>query len=246
MKNFIKADLFRIFTKPLRCVMIGIFGIFLIGTVIYQHINGFTDISMTNFMVGGNPIYGMLVMLVYIFVIFGDDFKAKNLQAAIGMGVSRYKVVLGKFVTYVSIMIIDLIFFTFLHTVLVAITGHLVTGEVFVEICVSLIDELLNGIVGMSIAMMVAFITQLPTVAALVYIIMQVNLVGFAMRFLLAFKIVGKLKLNTHYSTPAVYNFVHRLALGIFDVGSFMVIVVYLVVGIGGAMLVFTKRELEF
>ncbi len=139
MKNFIKADFLRVFTKPLRYVMLVIFTINLIGILIYQSVNGYSDISMTNIMVGGNPIYGMLVMLVYIFTIFGDDFRAKNLQAAIGMGVSRYQVVLGKFVTYSTVMVIDLLFFTLLHTIIVTIMGQLVTGPVFTEICVTLI-----------------------------------------------------------------------------------------------------------
>lgn len=246
MKNFIKADFLRVFTKPLRYVILVIFTLNLIGILIYQAIKGYSDISMTNLMVGGNPIYGMLVMLVYIFTIFGDDFKAKNLQAAIGMGVSRYQVVLGKFITYCSIMIIDLVFFTVFHTVIVALMGHLVTGQVFAEICVNLLSELLKGILGMAIAMMIAFITQSPTVASLVYIIMQLNALGFIMEYLLAFKIVGKLHIATHYSTPAVNNFVNRLWLGIFDGGSFLVILAYLAVSIGVSILVFTKRELEF
>lgn len=246
MKNFIKADFLRVFTKPLRYVMLVIFTINLIGILIYQSINGYSDISMTNVMVGGNPIYGMLVMLAYIFTIFGDDFRAKNLQAAIGMGVSRYQVVLGKFVTYSTVMIIDLLFFPLLHTIIVAIMGQLVTGPVFTEICVTLIYELIKGIVGMTIAMMIAFITQSPTLASLVYIIMQLNVLGFAMGYLLAFKPIGNLKIPSHYSTPAIQNFVSRLWLGIFDGGSFLVILAYLAVGIGVSILVFSKRELEF
>ncbi len=246
MKNFIKADFHRVFTKPLRYVMLVVFGLSLIGILIYQATQGYSDIAMTQFMIGGNPIYGMLVMLVYIFTIFGDDFKAKSLQAAIGMGVSRYQVVLGKFVSYCLVMIIDLVFFTAFHTILVALMGHLVTGPVFTEICVSLLSDLLQGIVGMAIAMMIAFISQLPTVASLVYIIMQLNIMGFAMGYLLAFKIVGRLNLPALYSTPAVSNFVNRLWLGIFDLKSFLVIIAYLAVGIGVSILVFTKRELEF
>lgn len=57
---------------------------------------------------------------------------------------------------------------------------------------------------------------------------------------------MGNLKIPTHYSTPAVQNFVNRLWLGFFDMGSFLVIVAYLAVGLGMAILVFKKRELEF
>ncbi len=245
MKNFIKADLLRVFTKPLRYVVLCIFGISLTGTLIYQQVSGYTDISMTNLMVGGNPVYGILIMLVYIFTIFGDDFRARNLQAAIGMGISRYQVVLGKFVTYSIIMTIDVIFFTLFHTLLVAIMRHLVTGEVLIEICVGLADDLLQEILTMTIAMMIAFITQSATLASLVYILIYLNVVGFAMPYLMAFPLVKAFEIPTHYSTPAVSNFVHRLWLGFFDTGSFLVIVAYLAVGLVGAILAFKKRELE-
>lgn len=246
MKNFIKADLYRVFTKPLRYIMLCIFGIMMIGVLIYQNVSGYSDVSMTNLMVGDNPIYGVLVMLVYIFTIFGDDFRAKNLQAAIGMGVLRYQVVLGKFVTYSTIMAIDTLFFALLHTLIVAAMGHLASGEVLSEIVVGLACELLRGILAMTIAMMAAFITQSATVASLVYILMNLNVAGFIMPYLMAFTPVGNLKIPTHYSTPAVQNFVNRLWLGFFDMGSFLVIVAYLAVGLGMAILVFKKRELEF
>ncbi len=246
MKNFIKADLLRVFTKPIRYVMLCIFGILLLGILIYQNMSDYTDVFMTNLMVGGNPVYGIFIMLVYIFTIFGDDFRAKNLQAVIGMGVSRYQVVFGKFITYSTIMTIDVVFFTLLHTLIVAMMGHLVTGEVLVEIFLNLVNELVEGILAMTIAMLVAFLTQSATLASLVYIFMYLNVAGFIMQFLIAFSLVGKLKIPTHYSTPAVQNFINRLWLGFFDVGSFLVIVAYLAVGLGGSILIFTKRELEF
>ncbi len=246
MINFIKADLFRVFTKPLRYVMLCIFGISMAGILIYQSISGYTDVSLTSLMVGGNPVYGILVMLAYIFTIFGDDFRAKNLQAAIGMGVLRYQVVLGKFMTYSIIMFLDTIFFALIHTLIVGIMGHLVTGEVLIEIFVDLACELLKGILAMSIAMMAAFVSQSVTVASLVYTLMYMNVLGLAMPYLLVFQVVGELKIPTHYSSVAVQNFVHRLWLGIFDTGSFIVIALYLAVGLGVSILVFSKRELEF
>ncbi len=246
MINFIKADLFRVFTKPLRYVMLCIFGISMAGILIYQSISGYTDVSLTSLMVGGNPVYGILVMLAYIFTIFGDDFRAKNLQAAIGMGVLRYQVVLGKFMTYSIIMFLDTIFFALIHTLIVGIMGHLVTGEVLIEIFVDLACELLKGILAMSIAMMAAFVSQSVTVASLVYTLMYINVLGLAMPYLLVFQVVGELKIPTHYSSVAVQNFVHRLWLGIFDTGSFIVIALYLAVGLGVSILVFSKRELEF
>lgn len=246
MINFIKADLLRVFTKPLRCVMLCIFAISMIGILIYQSVSGYTDVSLTSMMVGGNPVYGILVMLAYIFTIFGDDFRAKNLQAAIGMGVLRYQVVLGKFMTYSIIMFIDTISFALVHTLIVGIMGHLVTGEVLIEIFVDLACELLKGILAMSIAMMAAFVSQSVTVASLVYALMYINVLGIAMPYLMVFKMVGELKIPTHYSSIAVQNFVNRLWLGIFDIDSFIVIALYLAVGLGVSILVFSKRELDF
>lgn len=105
MRNYIFADIRRIAWKQSFLAVLGAYmGLFLLMMFLYFNPTFTAEAytAKTKTFLSFFPLFlGVLVFLA----VYYDDFKSKSMQVAIGYGISRYRVVLAKFVESILLLL---------------------------------------------------------------------------------------------------------------------------------------------
>ena len=98
MHNYVMTDFRRIGKRlPRILLVLAVYSIlFIINLVTLTQgtLDSVNFVIMTESFIGGMPL---MIGTIELIAVFSDDFKAKTMQVAIGIGIPRYKVVLSKF-----------------------------------------------------------------------------------------------------------------------------------------------------
>ena len=105
--------------------------------------------------------------------VFSDDFKSRTMQTAIGRGISRDKLILSRFIEVILMMVEAYIVFAITAAICGAVLGA-TAGGIF-----GLVGRMLLSAVcilsHLSIAMLLVYLTQNPTVGLVFYILFEAN-----------------------------------------------------------------------
>jgi len=245
MRNYIKADLYRIIHKKIRWIILVAISIAAACTGLKACDNLFTAASGTM----GNIIFMSIVMgVAEIMVVYGDDFKAKTMQIAIGTGLPRQKVVHAKWLEFMAVSAIDVIVYS-LVSLLVSVIYVGTEGGFDIKIfLITMVMSWLEMIVYVGCVMFIMFVTQGTGMAVLVYLIL---ILGPLINEFIVQKIVEMLDINRfHIESYFLYEMIDtvkaRLVLGEFSWANLFGILVYMMISFALASILFKKKELEF
>jgi len=244
MRNYIKADLFRIIHKKRRWVLIALICILFALTGqkgmdnLFQVVNG---------LVGWLPVAGMLIAVIEIAYVYGDDFKARTMQIAIGSGLPRQKVVHAKWLEFMIIAIVDVFIYVSIYLLIGIVFQGTEGGFDVKTLLVDMFIQWLTMTASIGCVMFIMFINQGIVLAMLVYIILVLGdgITMFLGKILEALNLT-KYHIESYFLSTMLDTFGARLILGHFSWFNALGILIYMMIGFALASILFKKKELEF
>lgn len=249
MLNYIRADLHRILRRVPRIVILLL--VLVIANVITVHntVSGQENgIGFMSHIPALITVVGAFFGVVEIMAVFADDFRAKTMQVAIGLGVSRRHVVLAKAIEYAVLILLD----TFVLGVTVIVNGTVLgmelTGDDVYQIMIRVFFAVISALIPALFTMIPIFYMQSTGLAAILFLVFYIDpLAQIFGLFLGMNEIVIRLHLREIMFSSLVNAVNTSLTLHTnFPALQLLGLAVYVVVGYLLTVLVFNKRELEF
>lgn len=250
MRNYIRADVKRILQRSSHLFsMLLLFALYVI--VLYLPNRGMqvTSVTLVASACGLLDWLAVFFGLFEMLAVFSEDFKVKTMQVAIGLGVTRNKVVICKLLETIILMVLDCIVIVLLTLATGSVLGASIAPAVLTDLVLALLIKfLLAQAVVVSITMIVMFMTQSTILSLFVYILTGLGTIYLLLSFMPMFGLtwlenlnLGRLTLS--YNVGAFYS---RLVLGSFDFVSFLIVIAHLAAGIIATCKLFQKSELDF
>ena len=250
MLNYIRADVKRILQRSSHLFPMLLAFILFVCTLYFPNRN--TQLTAVTLVTSACSALDWLVILVGLFemiAVFTEDFKVKTMQVAIGLGISRNKVVLCKLLEVAVLLVLDGIVIALLTMGLGAVLGVPVGFVVLKDLIFTLLIKcLLAQVVSVSLTMIVLFVTQSTILSIFVYVFIAAGTVNMILSVMPLFGMSALEGLNLHRLTLSylVGSFHTRILLATFELTSFIGILLYLGAGIWATCKLFGKRELDF
>lgn len=242
MINYIKADLLRVLTKKSRilflaaCVACGLAILYFSGTRAKDMYGSlFTAISLMP----------MLVGIVEIPVLFGDEFKARSMQMAIGRGISRRKIVNAKFVETFLVGIIDMIPICLIFTAVAAIASPGVLQLNMMDLFIQIIISTLAFYMTVCLIMPVLFSTQSVFLGIVLFIAISSNVIPMGIAFAEDGLGIAKLHLAQYLMSSNIDLLQAQWGLGLFSFKAAIILGIYFIVSFGASTYAYKMKELE-
>ena len=252
MLNYIRADYKRIATRIPRIILLVLF-----EAVFMFHIlnswnkaaGNFTSISMMNAASTFFKIWiEFLIGIMAFHQTFAFDFRAKTIQVALGLGISRLKVVIAKVIQLALVMLTDLLLTCGVLGLLSVITGVYLNFEQFGYLLTTGLGSILLVTCSVSLLMPLIFRTQNMVLGLIGYFIMVPGLLTLAVRTLvrLAPEFVQRLQLDHYFHDSCINMLVTNAVQNAFQLWPLIGTIVWFAIGIYLTWLAFRKMELDF
>ena len=246
MKNFMSADLHRIMTKKIRVLLVALLAIIEVISVL-KGISGDKNTIEMTLEVGGLDIgYTCVIMLINIFIAYGDDIRAKSMQSALGMGLKRHQLVVAKWFDLSAVIILDMLFLTIVQFIPLIVAGKLAGSFVVGQVIVNQISVTLAMILSMTLTMIILFQTQKAILGVLMYAYITFQISSSILSLAVSNKFVQRFQLWDIGAENQLSMFISKLWIGQFDIKNFLMVVLYFVIGFGVTIYLFRRKELDF
>lgn len=263
MKNYVAADLTRIFKRiPRMVLMLLSFGVYCLAVFIYYSINKiFSDPAAAEYglqiLYDPDIVFTAVINIVgyaacafglfELIHVFSDDFKAKTAQIAIGVGVSRAKVVFSKIMEVVILLAIDTVILLGLGVAMSAILGDMMTGAQIAEYARTLfMTMMVSNIAYISLVSILLFSTQSMTLSILAFLALKFNLVSLVIGLTDYVKALEPLNLTNYTLTNMLGKVTGMLNGEAFRIVPVLAVAAYIAASIALTSVIYRKRELEF
>lgn len=248
MLNYMRADLYRIFSRVSRYVLLAVFYLVTIGILNYvilsNHLNSIGIVSNIAFVYTAGALVPGIIELM---TVFAEDFKAKTLQIAIGGGLSRTRVVLAKLLEFVLLAVLDLLVLALCIIACAALTGNPFQASQVYQVLIYVFGYLMNMIIPAAFTMIPMFYSQSFGMAAIFYLVIFVDPFSFVMSLFSTDEIVLRLHINELPYSSLVRVVNTQLGLqASFPAVQILGLFVYLIAAYLLTVMTFKKRELEF
>ena len=246
MKNYINADLYRIYRRVPRWIWLTT--VFAIIALLFWPSNNeeSTIIELVDFLEQVLRYVPVFIGFIEIIYVFGDDFAGKTAQIAIGTGVKRRQVILAKWFELLIVTAIDVVIISIIAIVLSVIHSHSFPAELIVDVIVHIIMSVLATGAFISIVFPIMFAMQNITVAFLIYILLSAGAINKLIGLLANIKILRRIGIENFTLTNCLTVFRSRLILGSFKFESALGIIIYVSLALWFTCKIFKNRELEF
>ena len=250
MRNYIRADVKRILQRSSHLFsMLLLFALYVIVLYLPNRDMQVTSVTLIASACSMLDWLAVFLGLFEMLAVFSEDFKVKTMQVAIGLGVTRNKVVICKLLGTIILLFLDCIVIILLTLATGSALGASIAPVVMMDLVLGLLIKiLLAQAVVVSITMIVMFMTQSTILSLFVYILTGLGTIYLLLSFMPMFGLtwlenlnLGRLTLSYH-----VGAFYSRLVLGSFDFVSFLIVIVHLAAGIIATCKLFQKSELDF
>jgi len=249
MNNYILANLKRILAKKSFYTTTIIF----IGLMLFlTYVKAGPDYTSTGYindvqtMIG---LYPLLVGLAIFIATFYDDFKAKTVQSALGLGVSKTQVIFSKIIEVVILAII-LGVITAVIIMLFPILFHIdMSAESYKNITIQYIGATVQMIGYFCLCLPILFFRYSAIEGVILYVMLSSSVIYiFSTLFLgseTVINIIGdKTFLILSNSISKIKGAI--ISSSSIDFTSVMMLILYFVLPIGLTIILFKKKELEF
>ncbi len=250
MYNYIWADLLRSLKRVPHIVVVLLLDLAAVGTAVYIRTTNWNSIFL---MMAGEfflKFIPIIMGIINISIIYGDDFKAKIMQTTIGNGLSREKVIGSKLIETALLSVLDLLEMTLFFLLIACVMGAGFNGKNVAELFKVMLVCVLQCVAYTSLVQWVIFFRQGVGIANMVYLAASVGLFDAIIEAVLSIEaveaVVGRFHLANFLLGRMVEAASSKLILGTVDLRAFVGIAVYTAIGILIAFQAFKKRELEF
>lgn len=248
MFNYMYADLRRIYRRLPRLIVLTL--IYIAVTAVLASALGDGEIKAAPMMIlfehYAVGYFPLVIGLVEMASLYSDDFRAKTMQQAIGMGISRTEVVLCKLLDMTVLLLIDLAVFGAVTLAAGGIWGGAgMTAEVTGELLLTLLSAWLKAVAYASLSMTLAFYTQNALFSMLVYIALASGAANTMLGMALGMRSLAPLHLPRFLLTSQANAFYTHALLGYFDLASFLAVLIYIAAGAFASSWLFKNVELE-
>lgn len=246
MLGYMRADLRRIGRRIPRLIVLALLYIALAAALVSiskSDVQIFPlMILCEHYVIGFLPlVIGTLEMAV----ILGDDFRARTMQQAIGMGVGRMQIVLTKLLDLAVLMLVDIAVF---GAVLFATNGVFQLGmsvDTGRELLLWLVGAWVKSVAYGSLSLILGFYAQNALFAILLYVALASGVANKMLGMALSMKALSALHLGRFLLTTEINAFFTHALLGYFDPVSLIVVLIYVAGGAVAASYLFKSIELE-
>ncbi len=244
MNNYIRADLHRIFRRvPRHILLVAVFAI-----LAYIGVKVFTDYTIYEicdlFSKHSSKIFFVFGLIEYAFV-YGDDFRARTMQIAIGTGVSRRHVVLAKWLEAMFLCLLDLLCVFVIIIGICAVNGIAFTGDAALDLVIMFFFDLIKIGGAYAFTQIFIFLKQGTGLGMLIFISMYLGIINIIATIVTDSNLLKSFHLEKYMFTAMLNLSRSRLLVGSLS-PALLGIVVYLVFFYAVTCLIFRKRELEF
>ena len=245
MNRYLNADMHRIFTRIPRYIVLLVAYAAIFFTItqtsdektVYEFISSFA--SYVNF------LFGIIGLIEFVYV-YGDDFRAKTMQIAIGTGISRLRVILTKWAEIAILMLIDMLVMALVIIIAAATNGVTLTPDITGQFFVLLFFGVIKVIGSVGFTMIFVFWMNNTSVGMLIYLATVSEIIGHLFSALLDADFLKNLHISGYTFSGLLQLSRARLMLGSFNLWYNLGIILYLAAFFFLTCLVFRKRELEF
>lgn len=249
MLNYIHADLHRIARRVPRIVLL----LLIIVISAFVMINGAVGDNLNSIgfmanMAGLFTVTGVLFGLVEIMSVFSDDFRAKTMQVAIGLGISRPQVVLAKSIEYAVLNLVDELIVAVLVIAGSFSIGIGLNGDDIYQIIIRVIFAVLNALIPALFTMIPIFYLQGTGLTAILFLILYVDPLSAIISFGFS---TNEWVIRLHLNELPFSNMLGAVTTAMtlhtnVPFAQFLGLAIYTVAGFVLTVLVFRKCELEF
>ncbi|MBQ6554839.1 MAG: hypothetical protein IJL89_06370 [Firmicutes bacterium] len=246
MKDLIKGDFFRIIRKPSFWIIFLLMSIVSIAIFIYSLKDGYNDDYA--FFVNSATTIGIgsfIFCLNTVIAVYSDEFKSSAYISVIGHGLSRFKLIIAKFLDCMLLLGLQYIINSAAVLIIGAFMGHTLKGEYLSIYLFTLITSGSTSLISAAFATIFAFLTmRVPTIMAAFVIMSCMDSIVPVIINLMPVRIF----FGRYY-----YNVLNQAALSDFMFGSYAESIlvtaatfcIYVGIPLFLAALVFGKKELE-
>lgn len=245
MNRYILADIKRIYKKVSHWVWFGIMLLYVISCTVGANIVSAADIVddlKMSFTYAAVP-FGVLAL----FYVYGDDFKAKTSQIAIGIGISRRKVVIAKWLESVLLMALDSVAMIVVTIIINLIFGSFHPSFVgWMQVLGVVLVALIQTGAYMSIIMIITYAARGTAVSLLIYVLVSCGWINKGINYLGFFNWARALHIPQMTMTNLATICRSRMILGNFAPLQWIGLIIYIAIGIFVSVVIFERQELEF
>ena len=249
MKRYIVSDLKRIAKRVPRWILAGLTLIVPVVICLVIMLTAKEPTTGSSYATIAKTALSLCIMLFGLYEIvyvYGDDFKAKSMQIAIGSGISRPRVVTSKWLLVMILVAADTFVLTILLTIVGAIfsAGFAMTDFAGMLYCGSGTWLMTVAIIGL--ASIVMFAAQAIGLGVLLYLAVQCGLIEQILDLITSIAKLEKLHLSSYELYSMCELFEARLELGNIHFASLIGIIIYMAASFLLSITVFKHKELEF
>lgn len=248
MRNYVHADLHRIFRRVSRWVIVILFLAIGLGFEFYQAVTrSYNSVNLISAATSFFDLAGVILGVIEIQSVFADDFHAKTMQIAIGLGISRPKIVLAKLLDFGILALIDMLAAMILFTLGGMACGISLMGEQIYLMFISALGNAVLITIVAAITMIPVFYMQSTAFAIVFFLIISMDPLKIVFQLLSTKEIVLNLHLLDIMFSSVSNTLFSQLSLrNGFPIAQLVGVIAYLAAAYGLAVLAFRKRELEF
>ena len=243
---YMRADLRRIGRRIPRLIVLALLYVALVAVLF---IVSREDVQIAPLMIlCEHYVVGFLPLVfgaVELAVLLGDDFHAKTMQQAIGLGVGRTKIVLTKLLDLAVLMLVDIAVFGALIFAANGVFRLGLQGDGVRELLLCLVGAWVKAVAYGSLSLILGFYAQNALYAILTYIALSSGILNKLLGTALGMKALAPLHLDRFLLTTEVDTFVTHALLGYFDPLALIAALLYIAGGAAAAAWLFQNTELE-
>lgn len=181
-----------------------------------------------------------------IIYVLGEDLRARTAQIAIGIGISREKVVIAKWLECFIITAIHqglLLLAVFLYAVNQKAPF---TASDWKEVALVLLMSVIGTGVYLALVFPIIVAANGTSLAIVVYIFLSTGLINKGLGYLELLRPVQKLHIIGKTPTNLINVCRSRMILGTFATGQWIGVILFIAVFLGLSIFIYKKQELEF
>ena len=246
MRRYMNADLSRIYSRKPRIIILLIFFILCAVNCIFSASAATSMASLASDCLNTVGLVCTIFGVIEIVYVYGDDFKAKTIQVAIGTGIKRQKIVHAKLLEYMICVFTDIVIATVI-TVVCAIITKGMTGNLYVsDVIVFVFIEWFKVVAALATSMFLMYIGEGIIATLLAYLLLAGGVITSVIQLLAPLAGLSELHLHTYTLSSQVSTLQARLELGYLNWVSLLIILLHMMFGFALASILFKNKELEF
>lgn len=252
MINYILADYKRVVSRIPRIVFLVIYQVIFILYVMNKITKAAGTYTSVSLIEHSNSFFSFwflcVVCLVDFIQSFSFDFRAKTIQVALGIGISRLQVILAKLIQTTLVMLTDFVITMATFGILTLIAGTPLAGHQLGYIIANGLGSILLSTCSISLLLPLVFRTQNMVMAMVGYFIMAPGVITGAVRYLVRMgpAFLARLQLD-RYCHDCCCKLIQTNAIqGTFQLWPVIGAIAWFAIGIYLTWILFRKMELDF